>query len=175
MIEKNSFFSADDLLYMGMALDEARRAAESGDVPIGAVLVRLTSAGREVVSVGRNTRELNRNALGHAEINAIDAGCRICGTWRLADCTLYVTLEPWPMCAGAIIAARIGRVVCGTKNPAAGAMGSIWSIHNNPVSANTTSVEYGCLEEECRTLLRDFFRAQRKAKADAEIRSDTQN
>ena len=154
-------FSARDLTYMDMALEEARGAAEAGDVPVGAVLVRATPSGDAVLAIGRNTRERDHTALGHAEINAIGDACRACGAWRLADCTLYVTLEPCPMCAGAILGARIGRVVCGTRDPAAGAMGSVWSVHSHPATVQALTVEYGCREAECRALLRDFFRARR--------------
>lgn len=155
-------FSARDLAYMDMALEQARLAAGAGDVPVGAVLVRTAPTGEQVLAVGRNTRECARNALGHAEINAIGDACRACGSWRLADCTLYVTLEPCPMCAGAVLGARIGRVVCGTRDPAAGAMGSVWSLHSHPVAPFTVEVVYGCREAECRALLRGFFRARRE-------------
>ncbi len=155
-------FSARDLAYMDMALEQARLAAEAGDVPVGAVLVRTAPTGEQVLAVGHNTRECARNALGHAEINAIGDACRACRSWRLADCTLYVTLEPCPMCAGAVLGARIGRVVCGTRDPAAGAMGSVWSLHSHPVAPSTVEVVYGCREAECRALLRVFFRARRE-------------
>ena len=124
MTDGHEAFSARDLAYMDMALEEARGAADAGDVPVGAVLVRATLSGDAVLAIGRNTRERDHTALGHAEINAIGDACRACGAWRLADCTLYVTLEPCPMCAGAILGARIGRVVCGTRDPAAGAIAS---------------------------------------------------
>ena len=106
MTDGHEAFSARDLTYMAMALEEARGAAEAGDVPVGAVLVRATPSGDAVLAIGRNTRERDHTALGHAEINAIGDACRACGAWRLADCTLYVTLEPCPMCAGAILGAR---------------------------------------------------------------------
>ena len=106
MTDGHEAFSARDLAYMAMALEEARGAAEAGDVPVGAVLVRATPSGDAVLAIGRNTRERDHTALGHAEINAIGDACRACGAWRLADCTLYVTLEPCPMCAGAILGAR---------------------------------------------------------------------
>ncbi len=161
MTDGHGSFSARDLAYMDMALEEARGAADAGDVPVGAVLVRATPSGDAVLAIGRNTRERDHTALGHAEINAIGDACRACGTWRLVDCTLYVTLEPCPMCAGAILGARIGRVVCGTRDPAAGAMGSVWSVHSHPATVQALTVEYGCREAECRALLRDFFRARR--------------
>ena len=143
MTDGHGSFSARDLAYMAMALEEARGAAEAGDVPVGAVLVRATPSGDAVLAIGRNTRERDHTALGHAEINAIGDACRACGAWRLADCTLYVTLEPCPMCAGAILGARIGRVVCGTRDPAAGAMGSVWSVHSHPATVQALTVDYG--------------------------------
>lgn len=156
-------FTVDDERFMSLALDEARLAAEAGDVPVGAVLVRYNPDGTEtVVSRGHNTREKDRTALGHAEINAIDNACHALGTWRLSDCTLYVTLEPCPMCAGAILGGRIGRVVCGCRDAAAGAMGSVWALHRHPVQTVPVNVEFGCLENECREVLQSFFRARRK-------------
>ncbi len=153
-----------DETFMRLALTEAEAAARDGDVPVGAVLVE-TATGR-ILATGRNTREVAKTALGHAEINAIGNACTVLGSWRLSGCTLYVTLEPCPMCAGAILHARIGRIVCGTTDPVAGAMGSIWALHRHPIaSPHTMSVEYGCLEDECRTLLQDFFRERRNGPA----------
>ncbi len=157
-------WSAADKHYMHLALDEARAAADAGDVPVGAVLVGPSEDGTEapaVIATGRNTREVMQTALGHAEINTIHAACTARGSWRLSDCTLYVTLEPCPMCTGAILHARIGRVVCGTKDPVAGAMGSVWALHRYPVESKHTGVEYGCCEEACRELLQEFFKLQR--------------
>lgn len=153
-------FSEKDVEYMRVALEEARSAAEAGDVPVGAVLVE--NATGEILARGRNTREVACTALGHAEINAIADGCAILGGWRLADCTLYVTLEPCPMCAGAILHARIPRVVFGSFDPVAGAMGSVWALHKHPVENKHTKVEVGCLEEECREVLQEFFRKRRE-------------
>ncbi len=153
-------FRSEDELYMRMALDEARLAMENGDVPVGAVLIQNSTG--EILSKGRNTRELLNTALGHAEINAIAKGCDTLGSWRLSDTTLYVTLEPCPMCAGAIMHARIPRIVFGATDPVAGAMGSIWALHRHPVENKHTKVEYGCLEEECRELLVHFFAGRRE-------------
>ena len=145
---------------MNMALEQAEAAAcESDDVPVGAVIV--DNATGEVISEGRNTREACQTALGHAEIRAIELACRQKGNWRLSDCTLYVTLEPCPMCAGAILHARIPRVICGAKDPVAGAMGSVWALHKHPVQKNTVSVEYGCCESACREALQAFFKKKR--------------
>lgn len=152
-------FCEKDFAFMRLALEEARRAAEAGDVPVGAVLIQ--NATGEILARGRNTREVMGTALGHAELNAISDGCTVLGGWRLSDCTLYVTLEPCPMCAGAILHARIPRVVCGATDPVAGAMGSVWALHRHPMENKHVSVEYGCLEEECRAMLQDFFRNRR--------------
>ena len=153
-------FTKADESFMAIALEEARRAGADGDVPVGAVLIR-TSTG-EILSRGRNTREVMRTALGHAEMNTISEACAALNSWRLEDCTLYVTLEPCPMCAGAILHARIPRVVCGAMDPVAGAMGSVWAIHRHPIENKHTSPEVGCLEEECRAILQDFFKTRRE-------------
>lgn len=152
-------FTPNDESYMRIALEEAFSAAEAGDVPVGAVLVE--NATGTILARGRNTRELSQTALGHAEINAIAEGCTVLGGWRLADCTLYVTLEPCPMCAGAILHARIPRIVCGAADLVAGAMGSVWALHRHPIENKHTRVEFGCLETECREVLQDFFRRRR--------------
>ncbi len=152
-------FAEQDMAYMRLALDEARMAAETGDVPVGAVLV---SDDGTMLAKGHNTRELLQTALGHAELNALETACASLGTRRLPPCTLYVTLEPCPMCAGAILQSRIQRVVCGAADPVAGAMGSVWALHRHPVHATHTRVEVGCCEEECRNLLQNFFKQKRK-------------
>ena len=152
-------FSQQDEDYMRLALEEARLAGESGDVPVGAILVEQATG--TILARGRNTREVAQTALGHAEIQAISDGCLCLGGWRLADCTLYVTLEPCPMCTGAILHARIPRIVCGAADPIAGAMGSVWALHRHPVENKHTAIEFGCLEEECRKILQEFFRNRR--------------
>lgn len=151
----------DDQRFMDMALHEAEKAAEAGDVPVGAVLVLHTPEGDRVLSAGHNTNEQQKTAIGHAEIHAIEAACQAMQNWRLADCTLYVTLEPCPMCAGAIRHARIPRVVCGTKDPVAGAMGSVWAIHHHPTQKDSVQVTYGCREQACRDILQIFFQRKR--------------
>ncbi len=158
--ENIGLFNAADEAYMRIALEEARRAGEAGDVPVGAVLVEMDTG--KILARGRNTREVAQTALGHAELSAIAEGCAVLGGWRLADCTLYVTLEPCPMCAGAILHARIPRIVCGAADPVAGAMGSVWALHRYPVESKRTLVEMGCLESECRAILQDFFRRRRE-------------
>ncbi len=145
---------------MRLALEQAVQAASHEDVPVGAVLV-CESTG-DMLAVGHNTREAQGCTLGHAEINVIQAACQKKGHWRLDDCTLYVTLEPCPMCAGAILAARIPRVVCGAKDPVAGAMGSIWALHTHPTGSHTADVSFGCLENESKELLKDFFQSKRE-------------
>lgn len=157
-------FTSFDLDMMGEALKEADKAAEHGDVPVGAVLVDQRTG--QIIASGHNTREKEGSALGHAEISAIQTACNIKGTWRLSDCTLYVTLEPCPMCAGAIMAARIPRIVCGAKDAVAGAMGSVWSLHTHPVNSHHTSISFGCLEEEGSQKLRKFFQEKRSESQD---------
>ena len=143
--------------YMRMALEEAHLAALEGEVPVGAVLVRSG----EVIARGHNRREQLQNALSHAEIEVISRGCEALHSWRLSGCTLYVTLEPCPMCAGAIINARIDRVVYGAADPKAGSVGSL--IHLFAVDYNhTPRVAVGVMKEECAALLAQFFENVRK-------------
>lgn len=143
--------------YMAQALELARQAPETGDVPVGCVIVQK---GR-VVGRGRNRREEKQNALLHAEIEAIGQACQALGRWRLEDCTLYVTLEPCPMCAGAILQARIPRVIFGARDPKGGAMGGVidlfWENFNH-----RPAVIAGVLEQQCAGLLEDFFREKRR-------------
>lgn len=148
-----------DIWAMEAALAEARIAAEEGEPPIGAVLVR----NGEILASARNHREAKNDVTSHAELEVLRlAGQRI-DDWRLSDCTLYVTLEPCPMCAGAILASRVGRVVFGAKDPTLGAMGSVLNLPRFPLGSRPVVVS-GVLEEECRTILQEFFRAKRKKK-----------
>ena len=142
----------DDLYYMDEALKLAREAAAEGEVPVGCVIVRKG----EIVARGRNRRETDKTALGHGEIEAIGDACRNLGGWRLWDCTLYVTLEPCPMCAGAIINARIPRVVYGAKDAKAGSCGSVCDLFSMEYNHHP-QVESGIREEECAALLTEFF------------------
>ena len=151
-------FSDADMRYMAVAVEEAQLAADQGDVPVGAVVVANDGT---IVARAHNTKEADGIAIGHAEINAIGAACEQLERWRLTDCTLYVTLEPCPMCAGAILSARIPRVVVGTKDAVAGAMGSVWALQRNPAPWGTCDVLYGCREESCRSLLQTFFQKHR--------------
>ena len=142
----------DDLYFMDQALALAREAAEDGEVPVGCVIVR----GDEIVGRGRNRREKGKTALAHAEIEAIGQACEALGGWRLWECTLYVTLEPCPMCAGAIINARIPRVVYGASDKKCGASGSVCNLFSMEFNHHP-KVECGILEAECADLLSSFF------------------
>ena len=141
-----------DEQFMEEALALAREAAEDGEVPVGCVIVRRG----EIVGRGRNRRETDKTALGHAEIEAIADACRNLGGWRLWDCTLYVTLEPCPMCAGAIVNARIPRVVYGASDAKNGACGSVCDLFSMDFNHHPT-VEKGVREDECAALLSEFF------------------
>ncbi len=144
---------------MKAALEAARESLASDDVPVGCVIVK----GDRIIGRGFNTRERDGSALGHAEINAIAEACRTLGGWRLSGCTMYVTLEPCTMCAGAIVAAKLDRVVAGAKDPKAGAMGSVISINSYPLN-HKPKIEYGLCNGECSSLLTDFFSKKRKEK-----------
>lgn len=150
---------AADQEYMGLALQEAEKAAQLGEVPIGAVIVR----DGEVIARAHNLRETGKNALGHAELLAIDRACKALGGWRLTRCTLYVTLEPCTMCAGAIVNARLPRVVFGARDPRAGACGSVCSLFDMPLG-HRPALTQGVREEECRAILSQFFQQLRKKK-----------
>ena len=145
-----------DREYMLEALALAREAFAAGEVPVGCVVVRKG----EIVGRGRNRREEGKSALAHAELEAISQACAALGGWRLWECTLYVTLEPCPMCAGAIVNARIPRVVYGAKDAKAGSCGSVCDLFSMAYNHHP-QVEAGVLEEECAKLLTDFFRELR--------------
>lgn len=142
----------DECQYMEEALLLARQAAAEGEVPVGCVIVR----NGQVVGRGRNRRETDKTALGHAEIEAIGQACENLGGWRLWDCTMYVTLEPCPMCAGAIINARIPRVVCSAKDEKCGACGSVCDLFSMGFNHHP-QIEYGLMEEDSAGLLKAFF------------------
>ena len=142
-----------DEIFMQEALALAKEAAADGEVPVGCVIVR----GSEIVGRGRNRRETAKTALGHAEIEAIADACKYLGGWRLWDCKMYVTLEPCPMCAGAIINARIPKVIVAARDEKCGACGSVCDLFSMDFNHHPT-IEYGQLEEESRQLLQDFFR-----------------
>ncbi|HWP52072.1 MAG TPA: nucleoside deaminase [Clostridia bacterium] len=146
-----------DLQMMALAIGEAKKAEQLGEVPIGAVIAQ----NGHVIATGHNLRETGRHALAHAEIIALDAACRALGGWRLPNCTLYVTLEPCPMCAGAIINSRIARVVFGAFDSKAGSFGSLVDL--SKVAYNhSPQLSGGVMENECTALLRDFFRNLRQ-------------
>jgi len=142
---------------MEIALEEAREAEGHGDVPIGAAIFR----DGELLSRAGNERELRRDPTAHAEVLAIQAAAEALGGWRLPETTLYVTLEPCAMCAGAIVLARIPRVVYGTRDPKAGAAGSVLDVLHEPALNHRPEVVAGVREEECAALLRDFFARRR--------------
>ena len=149
-----------DEQFMAQALELARQAAAEGEAPIGCVITR----DGEIVGRGRNCREAGKTALGHAELLAIEDACRTLGGWRLWQCRMYVTLEPCPMCAGAIINARIPTLIYGAKDPKAGSVDSVLSLFSLPFN-HRPEVISGVMEAECGALLRDFFqeiRARRK-------------
>jgi tRNA(adenine34) deaminase len=149
-----------DDFYMRLALDEANRAAACIEVPVGAVIV----CGTEIVGRGHNRREELRTALAHAEMLAIEQASRHLDRWRLADCQLYVTLEPCIMCVGAILQARIGRLVFGCLDPKSGAVESLYQLCNDGRLNHRIPVNGGILAEQCSTILRNFFSIVRKNK-----------
>ena len=143
--------------YMQRALELAREAAQEGEVPVGCVIVR----NGQIVATGRNRRESAKTALGHAEIEAIGAACEKLGGWRLWDCTLYVTLEPCPMCAGAIVNARIPTVVYGASDDKCGACGSVCDLFAMDFNHHPQVIS-GVCQEEAAALLTDFFKDLRE-------------
>lgn len=145
------------LRMMGLALERARAAEEHGDVPIGAVIAR----GDEPLAAAGNERELRRDPTAHAELLAIRAAAEALGGWRLPETTLYVTLEPCAMCAGAIVLARIPEVVFGAPDPKAGAAGSVLDVLAEPALNHRPEVTGGVREDECAAVLREFFALRR--------------
>jgi tRNA(adenine34) deaminase len=144
---------------MRAALAEARRSLESGDVPVGAVVLDATG---EVIGRGHNIRERDGDPTGHAELVAVRAAAAAVGEWRLAGCTLVVTLEPCTMCAGAIVLARLDRLVFGAFDPKAGAVGSLWDVVRDRRLNHRPEVVGGVRAEECAALLEQFFAARRE-------------
>ena len=145
---------------MNLAIEQAKLSADELEVPVGAVIVR----NGEVVSVGRNRRENGKNALAHAEIEAIDLACKKLGGWRLWECEMYVTLEPCPMCTGAIINSRIRRLVFGASDYKAGSCGWVVNLFDLPYN-HKPEVLSGFMQEECSAILTDFFANLRKIKS----------
>lgn len=155
--DRVAIISPEDETFLREALAEAGRAARMDEVPVGAVIVR----DGQMIARAANTREGSKCATHHAEILAIEEACRTLGGWRLPGTTLYVTLEPCPMCAGAIANARVERVVFGAYDPKAGAYGSVFDLNALPLNHHPAVVG-GCLEPECRSVLTSYFRAKRK-------------
>lgn len=151
----------NDSFFMQEALKLAREAAEEGEVPVGAVVV----LGDEIVGRGRNRREKGKNALAHAELEAIDEACKRLGGWRLWQCDMYVTLEPCPMCTGAIINSRIKRLVYGASDYKAGSCGSVVNLFDLPYNHKPETVS-GFMQEECAEILTEFFKQLRNKKKD---------
>jgi tRNA(adenine34) deaminase len=143
--------------WMRLALDQARMAFEADEVPVGAVVVQ----GDRVIGEGHNQRETLGDPTAHAEMIAITQAAESLGSWRLLDCTLYVTLEPCPMCAGASVQARLPRVIYGTADPKAGACHTLYQITDDPRLNHQAAVIGGVLQEECRAILQEFFARQR--------------
>ena len=143
----------DDEYYMKKALSLAKRAAKLGEVPIGCVIV----CNGEIVGTGYNKRKTKKTTLAHAELLAIDKASRKLGDWRLEGCTMYVTLEPCQMCSGAIVQARLDRVVIGAMNPKAGCAGSILNLLQRPEFNHQVEITYDVLKDECSKVLSDFF------------------
>lgn len=147
-----------DEKYMKMAIKEAKKACALGEVPIGCVIVYED----KVIGRGYNRRTVDKNVLSHAEIVAIRKSCKKMGDWRLEGCTMYVTLEPCPMCAGAIVQARIPKVVIGAMNPKAGCAGSVLNLLDEKGFNHQAERQIGVMGEECSLMLKDFFRKLRK-------------
>jgi tRNA(adenine34) deaminase len=150
---------ADHAHYMRMALDQARHAGAAGDIPIGAVVV---NASGDVIATGFNSREVDNDPTAHAEVLALRAAGNALNSWRLTDCTIYVTLEPCPMCAGAIAMSRVSRLVLGAWNDEYGATGSRWDLVRDQRLNHQVEVIPGVLEQECATVVRDFLAHKRK-------------
>lgn len=146
--------------YMKAAIKQAKKAESLGEVPIGCVI----EYEGKIIARGYNRRIIDKSVLAHAEIAAIKKACKKIGDWRLEGCTMYVTLEPCPMCAGAIVQARIPKVVIGCMNPKAGCAGSVLDMLHEPGFNHQVEVESGILESECSQMLTDFFKGLRKKK-----------
>ncbi len=149
--------------YMKEAIRQAHKAWKLGEVPIGCVIVR----DGKIIARGYNRRNTDKNTLAHAELQAIRKASRAAGDWRLEDCTIYVTLEPCQMCAGAIVQARIPRLVIGSRNPKAGCAGSVLNLLQVPAFNHQVEITEGVLEEECSSMLTNFFRDLREKKKEA--------
>ena len=143
--------------WMNLALEQARLAAAEGEIPVGAVLVQ----GDTLICAAHNRREAQHDPTAHAELLCLREGARILGDWRLRTCTLYVTLEPCPMCAGAMVMSQLGRCVYGAADDRQGCCGSVYDLPGDPHLHGVTLWQGGVLEAECRSLLQEFFRSRR--------------
>ena len=157
----------DDEKFMKEALKQAKKAYAIDEVPIGCVIVQ----NGKIIARGYNRRNIDKNTLAHAELSAIRKASKKTGDWRLEDCDLYVTLEPCQMCAGAIVQARIDKVVIGSMNPKAGCAGSVLNLLEMDGFNHKVEVERGVLEEECSTMLSGFFKELRMEKAKAKAKA----
>lgn len=155
----------EDERFMKEAIRQAKKAEAIGDVPIGCVIV----CDGKIIARGYNKRNKNKTVLAHAELLAMSKACKKTGDWRLEDCTMYITLEPCQMCAGAIVQARMGRVVIGAMNPKAGCAGSVLNLLEMPEFNHQVQVERGVLGEECSRMLTEFFKELRSRKAAAAL------
>ena len=160
-------YNNDDERYMAQAIRQAKKAAAIDEVPIGCVIVHED----KIIARGYNRRNVDSSTLAHAEIMAIKKASKKLGDWRLEECTMYVTLEPCPMCAGAIVQARIPKVVIGAMNPKAGCAGSIIDMFQVKQFNHQVEAEHGVLEEECRIMMKEFFKNLRKRKKEGKYRN----
>jgi tRNA(adenine34) deaminase len=154
-----------DVVFMQEALSLAKKAKDLDEVPIGAVIV----FNDKIIAKGYNQRNTKKNPLAHAEIQAIEEAAKVIGDWRLEGCSIYVTLEPCPMCAGAIVQARIDKIIFGTRNPKAGCGGSIINILDEPKFNHQVEIVEGICQEECSKILKDFFAEMRNKRIKMEV------
>lgn len=154
-----------DVVFMQEALSLAKKAKDLDEVPIGAVIV----FNDKIIAKGYNQRNTKKNPLAHAEIQAIEEAAKVIGDWRLEGCSIYVTLEPCPMCAGAIVQARIDKIIFGTRNPKAGCGGSIINILDEPKFNRQVEIVEGICQEECSKILKDFFAEMRNKRIKMEV------
>lgn len=147
-----------DIKYMRLAIKEAQKAAQIDEVPVGAVIV----LDGKVIARGYNKRELNHDPLGHAEIIAIRKASKKLKKWRMTECEIYVTVEPCPMCAGAIMWSRFKRIIYGTSDPKGGATGHSFNLFDQKTVNHVPQITGGVLQEECKTIIQDFFRKKRQ-------------
>ena len=157
-----------DTRFMKDALDQAQRAADNGEVPVGAIVV----LDGEIIAEGFNRRETWQDPTGHAELIAVRRAAESLDSWRLCDCTVYVTLEPCPMCAGMLVNARVDRVVFGARDPKAGAVRSLFALAEDPRLNHELEVREGVLADECGEILTEFFRAIRRRRQAADSQAD---